>query len=292
MACLYVGVYLAAMAALTPIALLPTWHETKHQARMPGGAALTWQNRPHLLLHLRQNRPALIGFPSDGEINASSAVAGVTSAASAAATGHCVHQRPGFYPACGFLSAAHVERRAQGDDDGSFAFRSMVKSSCSEAMLAVPVTLITAFSVSKANWPRHAVNQIQIPPPRSHPHLIVTKDLPDDVEVPDVQPQISIRLRLTSPSFISSLRLLPLLLSSAATEFPPRECPRFTVHFTEGFLHQLHVGHQLFQLKPARLYISPTLHRAFYRLPDECSRRWFRPLCQTSPAAADAGRHF
>ena len=98
---------------------------------------------------------------------------------------------------------------------------SIVKSSCSEAMLAVPVTLITAFSVSKANicgratpLTRSRLAAAQFTRTSSSPKICpITK-------LPTFSPRISIRLRLTSPSFISSFRLPLPLPSSAATEFP------------------------------------------------------------------------
>ncbi len=98
---------------------------------------------------------------------------------------------------------------------------SMVKSSCSDAMLAVPVTLITAFSVSKAKicgratpLTRSRFAAAQLTRTSSSPKICPM------IKFPTFSPRISIRLRLTSPSFISSFRLPFPLPSSAATELP------------------------------------------------------------------------
>ncbi len=123
------------------------------------------------LLHLRQYRPTLISLPSEGEISASNAAAGVTSVASAAATAPRAINGPAFTPACGFLN---VPRTYSGERSVIIRIPllsgSIVKSSCSEAKLAVPVTLINAFSVSKAKSagaPRRW--QYSDSPPRSSP---------------------------------------------------------------------------------------------------------------------------
>lgn len=84
-------------------------------------------------------------------MSANSAAAGVTNVASAAATAPRAISGPGLTPACGFLN---VPRTYSGDRSVIIRIPllsgSMVKSSYSEAKLAVPVTLINAFSVSKA----------------------------------------------------------------------------------------------------------------------------------------------
>ena len=103
---------------------------------------------------------------------------------------------------------------------------SIVRSSCSEAKLAVPVTLINAFSVSKANTCGRAtplttsiLAAAQFTRTSSSPKICPM------IKLPTFRPRISIRLRLIKPSFISSFRLPLLLPSSAATELPvPRSC--------------------------------------------------------------------
>ncbi|MNE46992.1 hypothetical protein D3C80_1413680 [compost metagenome] len=97
----------------------------------------------------------------------------------------------------------------------------IVKSSCSDAMLAVPVTLITAFSVSKAKicgratpLTRSRFAAAQFTRTSSSPKICPM------MKLPTFSPKISIRLRLINPSFISSLRFPLLLPSSAAIELP------------------------------------------------------------------------
>lgn len=122
-------------------------------------------------------------------MSANSAAAGVTNVASAAATAPRAISGPGLTPACGFLN---VPRTYSGDRSVIIRIPllsgSMVKSSCSEAKLAVPVTLINAFSVSKQNLrSRHAVRNIEIRRRAVNPHFVIAKNLPDNI-VADVQP--------------------------------------------------------------------------------------------------------
>ena len=155
-------------------------------------------------------------------------------------------------------------------------FGSMVKSSCSDAPAAVPVTLITrVFRVSENLADRHAVDQIRnLPAARLTRYSVVTEDLPDD-KVPRHASarRISIRLRLTSPSFIRASGAVSLP-SSAATRLPVPRISRRRSHLTEGFLHQLHVRHQLFQASSRRARISALPALAFYP-PVDILMRWF-----------------
>ncbi len=139
----------------------------------------------------------------------------------------------------------HIQRRTQRDNPNPFTFWIDVKSSCSEAKLAVPVTLINAFQYQKqksADAPR----RWQYPDSRRtvHPHLIVTKYRTDNV-VATFSPTISIRLRLTSPSFISSSGCRYCCLKAPPPSYRYRVV-RVTVHFPQRLLHQFYIGHQSF----------------------------------------------